>query len=600
LVSGERVPRETSIARAMMYHVALLGLATLVAGVPTIVLDNSVAELEGGMMCTGSGYDGSFHHNNGEMGSTQDFAVWNFNITQDGCYQIEEYHPASSCSGHALQHVPVRVDYCKGQMAWAHIDQASNGGRWNILGRLPFNVGWPSRILLTRRGLPNYVCPDGKCFWVGDAFRLTWLANTCHEADKQGERPTPREQVDAELDGDKGMASTGRSANKLAFVMQATLSEPHMISSTDATFSFRAPVDGCYIVEERHPYSPGHPDTEMAITFCRGFVARGSINHTDGRHEHWNYMASLPFYDDHDGSITLPRDVLQRAQEHRGDHQFRLTHVGARCNSPEAQVHKVVLRIHADFSLVQDRLKWFITAIQAKLASGAGIEAERIIISSIWPGSIVVEAMVMPAASARVPSADFGTPPTALSAAQALVGKAADVAFARQVCGLAGDTSASCGISIEANHRAPPRAKRSHGKHKKRHGKKDEGDNTLELVLIIGSSAVIISLALIGTCVAAKIVGKHKAKARQQKNYEAKKLAYPFENVDPIKHSEDPAPKARDFSAPTSDVDEEQPSVDTTTGEAEGEVDREETLEDEVDHAIPEDEEMPEQPRGSD
>jgi len=437
----------------MAFNTVLLSLISAVVGTPTIVLDDSSASLQGGMQCTSSGYQGSFHHSNGSLGNVQDFAVWDFNVSRSGCYLVEEYHPVSSCSGHAMGHVPLRVDYCKGQTAWTSIDQSLNGGRWNRLGHLPFYVDWPGRVLLSRANLPDYVCPQGQCFWVGDAFRLTYLAATCHEAEAQAEHPTAREQAEAELDGQE----VEQTRNVVSFVVQAVLREPEMLAEK-STFSFRPPLDGCYMVEEHHPHVPGAVSEPLKINFCRGLVADGTIDHTDGRHLQWNYVASLPFFDDSDGSVTLPRALLERAQEHRGDHEFRLTHVGPTCNTPHAHIHKLSLRITADFDLIRSRIDAFRTDLESVLARVAGIELPRLHVSHLSEGSIVAEVMVLPEASSRVPNSVFGASASPSDAARALEDAAgSNSAFAQEVCALAG-AAAGCAVSVLSSSRAQPLA----------------------------------------------------------------------------------------------------------------------------------------------
>merc|ERR1719326_2496522 len=72
--------------------------------------------------------------------------------------------------------VRLDVDYCKGKSAYAYVDQAQNGGRWNILGALPFYKGWPSGVTVSSD--QAHACREGSgCFWTADAFRVTKVSN---------------------------------------------------------------------------------------------------------------------------------------------------------------------------------------------------------------------------------------------------------------------------------------------------------------------------------------------------------------------------------------------------------------------------------------
>mmetsp|Transcript_7882 Transcript_7882/g.21898 ORF Transcript_7882/g.21898 Transcript_7882/m.21898 type:complete len:102 (-) Transcript_7882:29-334(-) len=99
---------------AVIHGVVLLGFVAAACGSPSLVLDDAGAIHDGGMQCTGAGHAGAFHHNNGSLANVTTFATYDFNVTKSGCYLIEEYHPASDpCGNRPLQHVPLRVDYCK-------------------------------------------------------------------------------------------------------------------------------------------------------------------------------------------------------------------------------------------------------------------------------------------------------------------------------------------------------------------------------------------------------------------------------------------------------------------------------------------------------
>merc|ERR550514_2375141 len=101
-------------------------------------------------------------------------------------------------------------------------------------------------------------------------------------------------------------------------------------------FPFQAPKDGCYMLEERHPHIP----TETAavpyvVNYCRGRSAPAAVDHTDGRHDQWNYLGHFPYYDDQkNAGVLVPRRLARQEQ-----HAFRYTYVGPKCHAEHAQVH---------------------------------------------------------------------------------------------------------------------------------------------------------------------------------------------------------------------------------------------------------------------
>jgi len=441
--------------RLMARGAVLLSLAVGAAARPQpLVLDDAGASIRGGSHCAGGGYNNGFHHNG--VGVGQDFAVWNFTVRTSGCYLVEEYHPPSSCSGHALGRVPLRIDFSRGQAAWTSVNQSSRGGRWNSLGFLPFDANWPSRIAFSSSELSDYACPQQGCFWVADAFRLSYLTPSCHEVEALLQRPSARDGSRAGVDGQASPVTSPvpAASGEQSLVVQASLLEPKT-QGEKAAFTFRPPLDGCYMIQERHPHVPGAASVTLEVIHDRGFVAHGTIDHTDGHHLRWNYLASLPFSADRDGSIVLPRASLEQAREHPGRHEFMLTRVGPTCDAPESQVHRVVLRITADFGFVRDRLAAFRTDLESLLARAAGIEPSRLSVSQLREGSIVAEVTLLPAAALRVNAGRYDAADSAASAARALVGSAGSWSFARDVCNLANARAFGCGVFVAAVGRAP-------------------------------------------------------------------------------------------------------------------------------------------------
>jgi hypothetical protein len=123
-------------------------------------------------------YNGQFHHDWARNKGTADF-TFEFEPPKDGCYIIEEHHPGkdAACSQYLPSNARLDVDYCKGLKKMFYVDQATRGGQWNKIGSLPFYKGHKGR--LTMRNSPDEKCDASQCFWIADAFRLTWTGPRC-------------------------------------------------------------------------------------------------------------------------------------------------------------------------------------------------------------------------------------------------------------------------------------------------------------------------------------------------------------------------------------------------------------------------------------
>merc|ERR1719282_1627003 len=109
---------------------------------------------------------------------------------------IEEWHPkdARTCGVNTEAGVvPLRIDYCRGGVAYTGIDQHLNPNQWNKIAQLPFYPDIPGKISFRklsqdsewpRLSSHGTDCAGGECLWMADAFKVTWLASTCQEADR--------------------------------------------------------------------------------------------------------------------------------------------------------------------------------------------------------------------------------------------------------------------------------------------------------------------------------------------------------------------------------------------------------------------------------
>lgn len=171
----------------------LFGLIALCcSGIPVVVLDDQDGSTyrqsfskndysyDGTYQpCLDDAYKGQFVHDNAENKGLA-LATFSFVPKQDGCYVVEEYHPggAESCSKYLTRAAKLEVGWCAGKSTTVSIDQSRNGGKWNIVGRWPFFKGWRGYFKLSNSEQDS--CAMGNCFWVADAFRVTWTGAYCN------------------------------------------------------------------------------------------------------------------------------------------------------------------------------------------------------------------------------------------------------------------------------------------------------------------------------------------------------------------------------------------------------------------------------------
>jgi hypothetical protein len=134
--------------------------------------------------CMKDAYNGQFHHDWGRNKGTASFS-FTFEAPKSGCYSIEEYHPGSdwSCSRYLPTNAALEVQHSQGQNQNYFVNQARNAAQWNEIGSHIFLSGTPGK--LTMRSSSAEQCEDSHCFWVVDAFRLTWKGEECIAATQE-------------------------------------------------------------------------------------------------------------------------------------------------------------------------------------------------------------------------------------------------------------------------------------------------------------------------------------------------------------------------------------------------------------------------------
>eukprot|EP00931_Biecheleriopsis_adriatica_P045229 TRINITY_DN25926_c0_g1_i1.p1 TRINITY_DN25926_c0_g1~~TRINITY_DN25926_c0_g1_i1.p1 ORF type:complete len:715 (-),score=179.28 TRINITY_DN25926_c0_g1_i1:186-2330(-) len=229
--------------------------------------------------------------------------------------------------------------------------------------------------------------------------------------------------------------------------VKALVLEEHEAAGSRSFFEFQAPADGCYMIEERHPHTEERQAVPLTVNFCKGLQAHGFVNHADGRHDQWNYLASLPFFvSSQSTGVLMPLELTQKSSMHG----FRFTHLGASCHRPSAKVEHAELQIKADLTSFLGQGASFKIELSALLTSELQLRSERLTATHIGKSS--VEVMVRPAAvlyeGRRLkmePSA--GEAITLLEAklqADAAVGP---TGLATKICKLAGKTT-GCTVAV--------------------------------------------------------------------------------------------------------------------------------------------------------
>eukprot|EP00746_Dinoflagellata_sp_MGD_P166765 gnl/MRDRNA2_/MRDRNA2_96886_c0_seq1.p1 gnl/MRDRNA2_/MRDRNA2_96886_c0~~gnl/MRDRNA2_/MRDRNA2_96886_c0_seq1.p1 ORF type:complete len:780 (-),score=170.16 gnl/MRDRNA2_/MRDRNA2_96886_c0_seq1:616-2955(-) len=433
---------------------------------PPLVLDDSAAQIRtgkawksGAAVCAKAGHDGGFHITDG-VHDAEASASWNFSVSKDGCYWVEEYHPdTSACDLKLSSQVPVQIDFCKGLHTDLVIDQSQGGGQWNKLVRLPFYASRPAAVQISAKGLN--IAPNG--VWAADAFRLTWDAESCRtEETGQDEGFVPLAEPEAEQLKDQNQvvflpARVDDTEAKIHALTSQTLWQcPATAGKTfhhdglqkdevsAATYYFYPPRDGCYLIEEMHPpleQCKASANTYVHVRYCKGLQASGTVNQTANPGQ-WTFLAALPFYAGRVGSVMLSNwhtdpDTLTLFD------QVRFTWSGKSCSHTVAHPRKAELRMTVDFKNVANRLVQFGSALTAKLVALAGVPEEALRLTDLRSGSIIAEFLVLPSVAADPLAPGLSIAETMLKLQEVVVNNAADL------CALSGASVSECAVEFK-------------------------------------------------------------------------------------------------------------------------------------------------------
>lgn len=209
-----------------------------------------------------------------------------------------------------------------------------------------------------------------------------------------------------------------------------------------ATFHFDPPRDGCYLVEEKHPVleqCKASANVMLHANFCKGRQAVGTLDQTSTAGE-WTFLAALPFYAGHPGSVTLSNEGTEADTLAIFD-QVRFTWSGPSCRMVESHPRKIEIRLTVDFQTIAGRLREFAGTLKSKLAMLADIPASTLRLTNLREGSIIAEILVVPSV--------VDSPVTSLTASQTIEKLQGVVTRnSAELCALTGASVGGCNVEL--------------------------------------------------------------------------------------------------------------------------------------------------------
>eukprot|EP00747_Dinoflagellata_sp_TGD_P128121 gnl/TRDRNA2_/TRDRNA2_174485_c1_seq1.p1 gnl/TRDRNA2_/TRDRNA2_174485_c1~~gnl/TRDRNA2_/TRDRNA2_174485_c1_seq1.p1 ORF type:complete len:790 (+),score=171.60 gnl/TRDRNA2_/TRDRNA2_174485_c1_seq1:95-2464(+) len=269
--------------------------------------------------------------NTKRAGNSGEHAVFPFKPPMDGCYLVEEFHPASTCNASPTSRARLSVHYCKGLVHDVAVNQAARGNKWNFVALLPFYQGHTGGVAVSTHGA------DGE-FVVADAFRFTRVAEgRCDSAPiqlQQYQRMITNSPVSIVLD-DRAAMKSGPSSSSVCDAT-ALLGSAHTVAEGQAAaeFAFEPPSTGCYRVDEYHPKATESCNLahtgDVRVDYCYGKNWEGKVALAQ-RGAQWNTLGHFPFFAGVPGKVTSRRLAETPAGRHWAADAFRLTKVSDSC-----------------------------------------------------------------------------------------------------------------------------------------------------------------------------------------------------------------------------------------------------------------------------
>jgi hypothetical protein len=227
-----------------------------------------------------------FHHDWAENKGSASY-TFEVDVPVSGCYSLEEYHPGSdyTCSRYLPRNA--KLDISSGKLQkWTTINQAVNGAQWNNCN-CDFYIEQGVTAELTMKNHPGEQCDTGNCFWVVDAFRLTWIGETCNAGGVEASTATSNTASTATSNGQVGTMVLTASWSGVGSV-QVKLEEHEDVLETVLAAHFgRQSVEVLGIYKEgRRLHTGGHTHVEQfKIKFAASDVTVGSASQTNLRTE---------------------------------------------------------------------------------------------------------------------------------------------------------------------------------------------------------------------------------------------------------------------------------------------------------------------------
>jgi len=350
-------------------------------------------------MCGHQGWSNSFRYLNPALAQISQSSIeeplkFVFKPPRDGCYLVEEFHPASMCSHELTSSAQLSINYCRNRTMRVAIDQSRAANRWNAVAFLPFNVGFEGSITIRHPQVGTGVA-------VADAFRFTRLNDTCPEARPQlPQYLRLAEHPDSVTVDDSTATIYGVSPDSMACDKTAYLGKIRAVNhlAVAAVFDFVPPSTGCYRVDEFHPeISPGCSlgDASVTVEHCLGKSWQVNISlRQDGGQ--WNNIGHFPFYAGIPGKVTSRPQEGSKAGEWVAD-AFRFTKVSDNCGKVPHSALVTLRLIGVDLTEVQLPDGKLTTNTDQRLAfheaivDVAGLHTSQVRLLGLRAGSIIAE-----------------------------------------------------------------------------------------------------------------------------------------------------------------------------------------------------------------
>jgi len=346
-------------------------------------------------ICGHQGWSNSFRYLNLQTSqSIEEPLKFVFKPPRDGCYLVEEFHPASMCSQELTSSAQLSITYCRNRTARVAIDQTRGANRWNAVALLPFNVGFEGSIAVRHPQV-------GTGLAVADAFRFTRVADTCPDARPQlPQYLRLAEHPDSVTVDDSTATIYGVSPDSMACDKTAYLGKIRAVNhlAVAAVFDFVPPSTGCYRVDEFHPeVSLGCSlgDANLTVEHCLGKSWQVNVNLRQHGGQ-WNTVGHFPFYAGIPGKVTSRPQEGSKAGEWVAD-AFRFTKVSDNCGTVPHSALVTLRLIGIDLTEVQlpdgklttntdQRLAFHETVVDV-----AGLHNSQVRLLGLRAGSIIAE-----------------------------------------------------------------------------------------------------------------------------------------------------------------------------------------------------------------